>query len=352
MSEKRDHQESTVSAIALQPLLFVLSKRGIDSTTLLGSVQIAPESVAAPNARIPLDQYRAIWHQAVGMSGDPALGVHVGLKSEPSAFGPVGYVLLNARDCRTAFQLWNQFSRLILDAPLFELTRQGDIASISVARTTNASPDSIRPMTEFVVFSLLRVAVFLTNINPSDESELIGLEFRHARPADEVVATYTEAAHTTNIRFSAGANRILFNAGCLDRPVAYADPAMLQLMIQRSDQIMQAMAVEGDIVARARAAIRRRLAGQTPTLAVIARDCNMSPSTLQRRLKASGARFQQLLDQVRLDFAKAYLNEPNPSLEELSFLLGYSDSTAFHHAFRRWTGMSSIEYRMQSHRLQ
>lgn len=348
MIETSHAESSTVSTAALQPLLFVLRQREIDPAPILDRCNIRLESVVNVRSRIALEQYRAVWNQALGATGDAALGVHVGLKSEPSAFGPVGYILTNAKDCGTALLLWNQFSKLILDIPLFALSKDGDIANITVARTTEASPDSIRPMTEFVVFSLLRVAVFLANIDPGPQSGLLGLQFRHHRPSADVVAEYESAAYTQNISFAAEANRILFKADYLQRPIAYADAQMLDLMVRRSDQMLRELAVETDLVARVKAVIRRRLGGTAPNVEQVAKDCNMSRASLQRKLAASGSGFQKLLDEVRLDFAEEYLRGPKPSLDELSFLLGYSDSSAFHHAFKRWTGMGPLAYRANS----
>lgn len=301
-----------------------------------------------PNHRVSTEQYYAIWHQAIGLTNDTALGVHVGLKSEPSAFGPVGYVMANAKDCKSAFLLWNHFSRLILDVPLFQLQRDGDMAIISLSRTTAAVPDSIRPITEFVMFSLLRIAVFITNITPSDHSGLLGLEFRHSTPPAEVIREYEAAAITRNISFSADANRILFSAEFLDKPTAYSDPAILEIMLRRSDEMLRALAVENDLVTRVKSAIRRRLGGTAPTLVMIAQDCNMSRATLQRKLTSASSSYQKLLDEVRYDLAQEYLDGDDASIDELSYLLGYSETSAFHHAFKRWTGVGTVEYKIGS----
>lgn len=341
---------TNVSVAALQPLIFVLRERHIDPEPLLKNVGMSLAELDDPNHRVSTEQYYSIWHQAISFSNDAALGVHVGLKSEPSAFGPVGYVMANARDCKSAFLLWNHFSRLILDVPLFQMQRDGDVAIISLARTTTASPDLIRPITEFVMFSLLRVAVFITNITPSEHSGLLGLEFRHSAPPAEIIHEYEMAAITSNISFSADANRILFSADFLDKPTAYSDPAILEIMLRRSDEMLRALAIENDLVTRVKSAIRRRLGGTAPTLVMIAQDCNMSRATLQRKLTSVSSGYQKLLDEVRYNVAREYLDSDDASVDELSYLLGYSETSAFHHAFKRWTGIGTVEYKMRQQR--
>ena len=70
-----------------------------------------------------------------------------------------------------------------------------------------------------------------------------------------------------------------------------------------------------------------------------------SERTLQRRLKAEGHTFAALLDEVRETLAKRYLLEPSLATSEVAFLLGYSEPSAFHRAFKRWAGESPTEYR-------
>ena len=64
----------------------------------------------------------------------------------------------------------------------------------------------------------------------------------------------------------------------------------------------------------------------------------MHPKTLTRRLRNEGTTFRGLLDELRLQLAERYLRQPNLSVDEVAFLLGYSERSAFHRAFRRWTG--------------
>ena len=69
---------------------------------------------------------------------------------------------------------------------------------------------------------------------------------------------------------------------------------------------------------------------------------------MRRTLSASGTSFQVLLKDVRAQLAKRYLTNPRLSLSEVAFLLGYSEPSAFHRAFRKWTGTTPVEYRESS----
>jgi AraC-like DNA-binding protein len=69
-----------------------------------------------------------------------------------------------------------------------------------------------------------------------------------------------------------------------------------------------------------------------------ARRLGLSARTLQRRLAGEGASFEQLVDAVRSELAARYLEDRRLSLNDVAFLLGYSDVGAFHRAHKRWTG--------------
>ncbi len=67
-------------------------------------------------------------------------------------------------------------------------------------------------------------------------------------------------------------------------------------------------------------------------------DLGVSPRTLRRRLQNEGTSFQTLLDDVRFSLAKGHLYRGEIAVAELAFVLGFSDTSAFYRAFKRWTG--------------
>jgi AraC-like DNA-binding protein len=91
--------------------------------------------------------------------------------------------------------------------------------------------------------------------------------------------------------------------------------------------------------------LARNLKGTVPQLSEIARELAMSDRNLQRALRSDGTTFQRLLDQVRRDLAISHLANPSTSTGQVGFLLGFSEPSAFHRAFRRWTGKAPGAYR-------
>jgi AraC-like DNA-binding protein len=77
----------------------------------------------------------------------------------------------------------------------------------------------------------------------------------------------------------------------------------------------------------------------------VARALHMSSRKLQRQLQSAGTTFNTLLNEIRQDLAKQYVRDQDISMTEIAFLLGFSESSAFSRAFKRWTGVSPSAYR-------
>ncbi|MGH8465750.1 MAG: AraC family transcriptional regulator ligand-binding domain-containing protein, partial [Pseudomonas sp.] len=79
----------------------------------------------------------------------------------------------------------------------------------------------------------------------------------------------------------------------------------------------------------------------------VARALCMSPTTLQLKLSQRGTSFQQLLDETRKELAYSYMGQAARPITEITFLLGFSDTSNFTRAFKRWTGLSPSSFRQQ-----
>jgi AraC-like DNA-binding protein len=72
----------------------------------------------------------------------------------------------------------------------------------------------------------------------------------------------------------------------------------------------------------------------------VAKALALSERTLARRLADEGTTYGEVVDQLRQSLATQYLNDPEISLKQIAWLLGYGGETSFNHAFNRWTGRS------------
>ena len=88
-----------------------------------------------------------------------------------------------------------------------------------------------------------------------------------------------------------------------------------------------------------------RLAKRAATIDAVARHFNMSSKPLERRLGERGSSYRALGESIGRDFAKRYLVDSQLRLQQIAYLLGYSESASLARAFKRWTGSTPMQYR-------
>ena len=74
---------------------------------------------------------------------------------------------------------------------------------------------------------------------------------------------------------------------------------------------------------------------------------NMSTRSFQRHLKIEGTSFKAITEAVRRKIASEYICNYKYTVDEIAFLLGYSEVRPFYRAFKRWYSQSPREYRLQ-----
>ena len=148
-----------------------------------------------------------------------------------------------------------------------------------------------------------------------------------------------------NIRVGHPWAGIRFDAGLLKRPMATADAMIESLMRHYGDLRLAALPDQSSEIERLRREIARLLVKGDSSVERLADATGASVRTLQRRLKDAGVTYNDLQNDVRKTLALNLLENDTLALGEIAFSLGYSEVSAFNHAFRRWVGQSPGDYR-------
>jgi AraC-like DNA-binding protein len=148
-----------------------------------------------------------------------------------------------------------------------------------------------------------------------------------------------------NIRVGHPWAGIRFDAGLLKRPMATADAMIESLMRHYGDLRLAALPAQRGEIEQLRREIARVLVKGEGGIEHLAKATGTSVRTLQRRLKDAGVNYSDLQNDVRKTLALNLLENETLALAEIAFSLGYSEVSAFNHAFRRWVGQSPGHYR-------
>lgn len=166
--------------------------------------------------------------------------------------------------------------------------------------------------------------------------------FSHAKPAD--IGPYRRFFQAPG-RFDSERTALVFPASQLDTRLASAD--------RSKSRILEAQAQARDdfsLVFRLRRTLRTLLISEGTSAEEVAKLLSMHRRTLNRRLRAEGTTFQNLLDEVRFEAACQLLDTARIPITEIAASLGYAETSAFSRAFRRWSGATPVERRRRFQR--
>ena len=280
--------------------------------------------------------------RAVRVDGFPirvAQGYSVG------EIGPLGLAAQFAPDLRSAFQ------RLIHHQHLLTGTAVGRMHDDVAGGTTflehlpvEGNDLGARCRREMMVASGLKFARDISGawIRPRRVC------FCHAAPSDR---HEHESFFDCEVRFGAAYDGLEFHRDTLAIPLPGADEELSQFLLEHLRAIAgDPPATAGTLEGRVRQAICKRLGNQTLAMAALAQELGMSTRTLRRRLLEQRTSYHDILDRVRRELADELLCDPDHKLSEIAFLLGFSDASAFHRAYVRWTGKTPASRRRASAR--
>lgn len=287
---------------------------------------------------VPVPAYLAMLQGALEHAG-PLFGWHLGQSVKLTTYGVNGILLLACPTLGDALQQVLRFESLVHDLGRSSFVRQG--AEVIYAwRNDCVGHRAAGALTESVFSGLQTCAQWLVGQGVTG----CALEFMHH--SDAASAEAIALASGASVRWGAAVNRAVFPAAVLDWPIPQASKALLPLLQRHADALLRARHPrEAAIVLQVRQRISGRLGQGVVKLADVAQDLHLSTRTLQRRLADAGVAYQVLLEATRHEVACHYLANSAMPIAELSYLLGYQDPPAFHHAFKQWQGQGPGQYR-------
>ncbi|MDF1822557.1 MAG: AraC family transcriptional regulator [Alcanivoracaceae bacterium] len=326
----------------LQSLMQVMAELGLDGRAVLARAGLDTAELEHPDNRVPFDVLLRAWHLAIEESGDPVPGLLGARRFNPAIYGPLASIIVTSPSLGDVAAQLVRFQAIPEDATHADIELQGDEVVLRFD-TGDYDPAYIRPVVEYELSEILGIARFLTD--PVHHPRLVfnAVSFRHAAPAD--VALYRELLGATPA-FEQAYNEVRFDADLLGLACACPDPDLFQTLLER----MEARHNDPDdsLPQRLKQFIVHALPRGVPRIRDAAEHLGMAVRTLQRRLDDEGVTFADSVDAVRHDLACKLMRRKDASITEAAYLLGFTDPSAFHKAFRRWTGQSPGEWRRRA----
>lgn len=314
---------------------------GIPHAELIEVSGIPPDELRDPDALVDYESLIRLWELLLLRFPDRSLGLDYAGFLSPRTLGVLGYACTHCHRLGEALALYARYCRLA-DPRLTVTIEHGE----DQARVAFAHEPRVETMAEPMEMMIAAAAFTARRLNPGSPPPT-EVCFRHARRHPQ--ARYQEVFGAP-VRFEAGWTGVCFPAEALRLPILGADPRIgkyLQQQVAAMEEALSPVPASAPLDARVRETIDAGLLAGEADQTNVARALGLSARSLQRGLQALGTSFSEQLDAVRRARALELLRQPQVSVREVAFMLGYADPRAFYRSFRRWTGLTPAEHRRE-----
>ncbi len=322
----------TVDSIWARRISERLRDAGLPIEKIIQKAGIQPYLLNQKSARIPFRQHAELLDLAATALENGCFGLELAAKEiDPRDGGLLVYAALSSKTFGEALSVLERYIHVLNEAADVRSDMTGDTAIIEFD-FSEPKAKGLRQATEFGMANLVRSLRFLTGIRIRPA----GVSFAH--PRNREIAKF-ERFFGCPVQFAAKQNSVTFSRRQLALPIATADDRLLGILTNYCDEILADR--EGsspELQHQVERIVMRLLSRGEAETRNVAHELGMSVRTLARRLNESGATFAEILDRLRSDLAQNYLKDASLTPSQITFLLGYSEVSAFSHAFKRWTG--------------
>jgi AraC-like DNA-binding protein len=328
--------ERTTLATIGQIIVRLLEMHGVDAAALLREQGIDPRTIADPGARIATSQWDAVMRRAAPQIADPAFGLRAARCWHPSNLGALGHAWLAATSLRAGLELLVRYWRIIGGRWQPALREARD--ELAFELHDPYADEVAAPIATDVTFALV---LDMCRMNYGAALRPLRVELLRQRPPHD--GEYA-AFYGCPIRFAAGRRALVLRRAEAERAL----PSSNQRIAMALDRIIAeelARLDRGDLLAGCKAVLLETLPSGVLPEAGMARRLHTSRRTMQRKLAARDTSYKKLVDDTRRELALRFVEDPQRSLADITFELGFSQQSALTRAFRRWTGRAPSEWR-------
>ncbi len=310
-------------------------RQGVSSVDILERIGVPPETLDNPEGVFPVRKMGELISTISLSLQDETLG----FMQRPTGIGGVEmsiHAVVGSKTLGEALDRWLSYWGLIHTDEVFDLSVHGDEVHISISFQDSDTLDRSSFIT-WATFVALRLAGWLV-----DKPILLDrLYFQFAEPKEE--EDYLRM-FPSNHYFDQSANRLIFNKRFMALPVTRTPEEVSDFMrilphlltVSRPNQTLTEQ-------------IRHMLQGtdniDVLPLKTIAHRLGKSQDTVRRHLKTEGNSYKEIKESVRRDIAILHLHRNTASINQVAYMSGFSEPSAFIRAFKNWTGLTPGDYR-------
>lgn len=316
---------------------FAISKQ-LNIEMLLEEAHVRPSVVGAVDEFLTVEQFELILGYLAKACNDPAFGLHFGENTRYNSHAVMVELLWSSATLREALRALVKFKELVTPNSQLQFSVSERLATLSY------QPGTSRLRLKQATFNELLLSRLFSTFRwmAGGHFPLVEVRFEHGQP--HYVNEYRRVFQTP-VYFNCSSNELIFKKDVLELPLQSAFPELHARLERLAEEQLNRLAMGYQVTRQVSDYLNTQIGLGEIGVEDVASYMNMTPRTLQRKLKQEGLSFAELRDQLRHNIAKYQLCNSNLSMGILATRLGFSDASTFYHAFKRWEGVSPGAYR-------
>jgi AraC-like DNA-binding protein len=323
----------------VRALVEVVEMSGASGLELLRAANIPPDALDASDARLTRAESYRLCELAMDLTRDPALGMHWAERLNAHSFTPISPLLEHAATLRQAFDSLSQFHRLLTDKPGFEIVEASDTVTVRCSKMLRESSRAQVFVSEMQVSGIFRLIRSF-----GVHAKKVQVQFAYSAPGHR--AEYTRVFEGME-RFDQPFTGLVFPRALMEASSPHKNEDVHGALRSVAERRMLRLTQRTTYAARVRDLLVERGPAASTDMKIIAKQLGMSVRSLRRRLSGEGRTYKSVTSDARAILAKRLLLSTHGTIKEVAYDLGFADTTAFHRAFKRRTGMTPQVYRTQ-----
>jgi AraC-like DNA-binding protein len=336
-----------ISVPALQQYLRSAEACGLVREKMLDEADIPAELLLDNNGRLPGETLQRLLNYILPRCANPLFGLQTSHYIQPGSYSVMGYIAMTSNTLAEAVMRMPQYEKLVGDMGVSSV--EYEPGAIFVRWNCRFSEPLVRRhIIENVIASWTTYSRWMAD---NQELSPLAIRFEHDPPADRTLLKHYQSIFRCPVYFNQPMTGVVISPHIFEYPLRSPDATLRETLEQHAQATMASLKEKYSLADQVRSLLRAMLSDNSPRKEFVAEQMGMNVRTLHRKLADENTSYQQILDDLRAELARKYLEQPLLSVEEIARKLGFTESRSFIRYFKGYTGMTPGEFRQANPKL-